>query len=285
MNVVLRPFAATDVEACGTICYHAFKNIAERHGFNPDLPTPEMAIGLIGMLSSHPNFHGVVAEHQGKPVGSNFIDERGVMAGVGPVTVDPGHQDRGVGRQLMEYAIQRSETGGKRGIRLTQAAYHSRSLSLYAKLGFAPRESLCVVQGATPDVAISGRKVRAATVADLGKCNAVCQAVHGHDRAGELTDAVQQGSATVVERDGAITGYATLVGYFGHAVAANNDDLKALVAASPAYPGPGFLLPASNAAVLRWSLENGLRVSHIATLMTRGEYQPPSGAYLPSILY
>jgi hypothetical protein len=127
--------------------------------------------------------------------------------------------------------------------------------------------------------------VRPATAADLKACNAVCQEVHGHDRAGELSDAVGQGSALVVESDGAITGYATLVGYFGHAVAATNDDLKALIAASPGYPGPGFLLPARNAEVLRWSLENGLKVSHVATLMTRGEYREPNGAYLPSILY
>lgn len=285
MHIVLRGYTEADAEACGYICYHAFKDIAERHGFSPDLPAPDVATGLIGMLGSHPKFHGVVAEHKGEIIGSNFVDERGSMAGVGPITVALAHQDRGVGRQLMEYAIQRSEVMGKKGMRLTQAAYHSRSLSLYAKLGFDPRESLCVVQGPTPSAAIAGRKVRPATSDDLKACNAVCQEVHGFDRAGELSDAVDQGSAMVVERDGAIAGYATLVGYFGHAVAAGNDDLKALIAASPAYPGPGFLLPARNAEVLRWSLDNGLKVIHVATLMARGEYKEPSGAYLPSILY
>lgn len=285
MNITLRPFTMADAEACGTICYHAFKNIAERHGFNPDLPTVDSAIGLTGMLGSHPQFHGVVAEHNGKPVGSNFIDERGPIDGVGPITVAPDYQDRGVGRKLMEYVLKRSATNGKRGIRLTQAAYHSRSLSLYAKLGFEARDSLCVVQGAVPSTTIAGRRVRSATEADMIDCNAVCQAVHGHDRAGELADAIQQGSAVVVERDGAIAGYATLVGYFGHAVTKNDDDLKALIAASPSYPGPGFMLPARNTSVLRWSLERGLKVVHVATLMAHGDYQDPAGAYLPSVLY
>jgi hypothetical protein len=39
----------------------------------------------------------VVAEIDGRVVGSNFLDERGPVRGVGPITVDPAAQGRGSG--------------------------------------------------------------------------------------------------------------------------------------------------------------------------------------------
>jgi len=44
--------------------------------------------------------------------------------------------------------------------------------------------------------------------------------------------AIQRGTATVVEHDGRITGYATTIGFFGHAVGETNEDLKALIGAA-----------------------------------------------------
>src|SRR5438105_301173 len=81
--------------------------------------------------------------------------------------------------------------------------------------------------------ALLGYTVRAASAADGAPCNRLCRQVHGHDRAGELADAIRQGTARVVERHGRITGYTTQVAFFGHAIAETTDDLKALVMASP----------------------------------------------------
>ena len=47
MDVILRAGTADDAEACGIICYEAFKKISEQHNFPPDFPTPEPAIGLL----------------------------------------------------------------------------------------------------------------------------------------------------------------------------------------------------------------------------------------------
>ena len=47
----------------------------------------------------------------------------------------------------------------------------------------------------------------------------------------------------------------------------------------------GTLLPARNGALLRWCLQNGLRINQQMTLMTIGMYNEPKGAYLPSILF
>ena len=170
-------------------------------------------------------------------------------------------------------------------IALVQSPYHNRSLSLYAKLGFQVRDQLACMQGTPPQGGIPGYRTRRATPADVEACNAVCRHVHGHDRAGELTDAVAQATALVVEHDGRISGYATGLAFFAHAVGENNEDLKALIMAADAFEGPGILVPATNADLFRWCLERGLRVQQLMTLMTIGLYTPPQGACLPSIFY
>jgi len=104
-------------------------------------------------------------------------------------------------------------------------------------------------------------------------------------RGGELDDAIKAGTARVVEHLGKITGYATDVVFFAHAVAETNQGLKALIGAAPGFPGGGFLLPTRNGDLFRWCLENRLRLVHQMTLMTTGLYNEPAGAYLPSVLY
>jgi hypothetical protein len=91
--------------------------------------------------------------------------------------------------------------------------------------------------------------------------------------------------ATVVEHDGRITGYATALAFFGHAVGEDNADLKALIGAAPVFGGPGFLVPTRNADLLRWCLQHGLRITQPMTLMSIGLYNEPQGAFLPSIAY
>jgi hypothetical protein len=185
----------------------------------------------------------------------------------------------------MQQALERVTERRFPGVRLVQAAYHARTLALYAKLGFIVREPLATLQGPPLAVQIPGYAVRPATDGDLDVCNQVCRSVHGHDRSGELLDAIQQGSATVVEHGGRITGYATPVAFFGHAVGETNEDLKALIGAAPTLPDPGFLLPIRNGELFRWCLEHGLRVIQTNTLMSFGLYNAPAGAFLPSILY
>jgi hypothetical protein len=237
------------------------------------------------MLLSRPDIHAVIAETDGRVVGSNFLWEADPVVGVGPITVDPGVQNKAIGRQLMGAVLERARQQGISAVRLVQAAYHSRSLSLYTKLGFVVREPLAVLQGHPPGSQMAGRGVRTATAADLDAANELSRRVHGHDRANDLRDAVGQGTATVVEHEGRITGYATSIGFFGHAVGETTEDLKALIAATPSFSGPGFLLPMRNAELFRWCLDQGLLVVQPVTLMSVGPYQEPQGAFLPSILY
>ena len=285
MGITLRAAKPGDAEVCGRICYEAFKAIATAHNFPMDFPSSEIAVGLLTMMLATPGVYGVVAESDGRVVGSNFVDERSVIAGIGPITVDPAVQNAAIGRRLMEHILERAAHLRFPGIRLVQAGYHNRSLCLYTKLGFETREPLSTLQGPPLALQIPGAAARPATATDLESCNQLCFRIHGHDRGGELRDAIAHGNATVVERGGRLTGYTTGIAFFGHAVAETNDDLKALIAAAPAFLGPGFLVPTRNGELLRWCLANGLRLVHQMTLMTVGLYNEPRGAYLPSIAF
>jgi GNAT superfamily N-acetyltransferase len=285
MILTLRPGTPADTERCGAICFDAFKTVADRHGFPPDFPSPQAAVASTARRLSHPAYYGVIAELDGRIVGSAFLDERLTIPCVASITVDPAAQNQMVGRRLMEALLQRVTERRYPGVRLTQAAYNPSSLSLYAKLGFEVRESLAVLQGKPLALAVPGYVVRPATRDDVGACDALCVRVHGHDRRVELEDAIERGRATVVEHADRLAGYATGVGFSGYAVGDDNTALKALIGAAPEFYGPGLLLPTRNAELFRWCLEHGLRIVQPMTLMTIGLYNEPRGAFLPSIVY
>jgi GNAT superfamily N-acetyltransferase len=284
-TLTIRRATPDDAAASGKICYEAFHKINTEHGFPPDLPAIEPAVDIMTMMFGHPGFYCVVAEEGGRVVGSNCMDERSPIAGIGPITIDPAAQNRGAGRKLMQAVMDRARERNAPGVRLVQAAFHTRSLSLYATLGFDAREPLSVMQGPAIQKKIEGYIVRPAGTEDLDACNLVSRKVHGHDRGGDLADSIAQGTAAVVERHGRITAYCSSLAFFGHAVAETNPDLQALIAAAEGFGGPGILVPTRNAELFRWCLTHGLRVMQPMTLMTVGLYNEPAGAYLASILY
>jgi predicted N-acetyltransferase YhbS len=285
MDLKLRRGVPADAAECGRICFEAFKSIAERHNFPPDFPSPDVASGLMALLIAHPNFYSIVAELDGRIVGSNFLDERSKIGGVGPITVDPNAQTRGIGRRLMENVLARSRERGFEGMRLVQAGYNNQSLCLYTKLGFCTREPLSLVTGSPPRVRLSGYNVRSASKEDIDACNWLCRTVHGHDRAGELEDAIREKTALVVERLGRMTGYATSIGFFSHAVSETNEDMMVLIGAAETITGPGILVPTRNHALFTWCLKNGLQLNQQMTLMSIGMCCEPAGVYMPSVIY
>ena len=285
MTITIRDAEPADAARFGQIIFDGFAALADHHRFPRDFPSAEVASDIAAMLLSHPAFAGVAAEADGAVIGCNFVNVSPFIAGIGPITVDPAVQNRGVGRALMQAVMEKAQARALPAVRLVQAAYHNRSLCLYTSLGFQTREPLSVLTGTPLGLRFPGYEVRVAESADLPACDALCRAVHGFDRAGELAEAVASGSAHVVEHLGRIAGYTTGIGFFAHSVAENHQALKALIGAAIEITGPGFLLPTRNYDVLSWCLAHGLRLVMQMTLMTIGPYQEPEGAWLPSILY
>jgi predicted N-acetyltransferase YhbS len=283
----IRAIRPEDVEACGRVAYAAHRAVASVHNYPPEHPSAEFSIGLIGNKLKDPDAWGILAESDGRILGSVFLNlfPSTPVAAIGPLTVDPAAEG-GVGRGLMQAALDEARRRGIGQVRLVQSPNHLRSLALYVKLGFEAREPLLLVHGAPLALAaIDGCVVRRATPEDAPACERLGVAVHGFARALELRSAIEQKTATVVERAESISGYATAIGLRGHAVAEATDDLKALIASAPAILGPGFFVPVRNGALLRWLLDNDFRILWPATLMTTGPYHEPAGAFLPSIAF
>lgn len=284
-KIKLRAGTGKDGSVCGKICFDAFHSIAAKHNFPSEFPLLTPTVDIISSMLINPGFYSVVAEVGGKVVGSNFLDERGDIVGIGPISIDPHLQNLGVGRQLMQDVVDRAISQNRLGIRLNTAAHHGRSISLYSKIGFKIQEPILILQGQQVKDRIPHAKVRAAKMTDVEATSQLCEKIHGHNRRNEVIDAIASGSAKVVERNGRITGYTSEVSFFGHTVGETNDDIKALIAATKEYKGAGFLLPARNHELLMWCLSNNLKVVMSMVHMTIGLYNNPQGAYLPGILY
>jgi GNAT superfamily N-acetyltransferase len=146
-DATIRRARPEDARPCGRICYEAFVKINTDHGFPPELPEAGAAVGVLSMMVSYPGFWCVVAERNGRIIGSTCLDERSRVSGAGPVTVEPSGQNSGVGRHLMEAALNRSRERQVPSVRLLRSSFHNRSLALYTRLGFDTREPMSVMQG------------------------------------------------------------------------------------------------------------------------------------------
>ncbi len=289
MRIRIRPARQADIPECGRILFAAFKKVADQHGFPPDFSSPEAALGVARVLVTSRRFYGVVAEteREGRIVGSNFLSERDPIRSVGPVSVDPDVQARGVGRQLMQAVLAR--TSGAPGVRLVQDAFNAVSLSLYASLGFEVKEPLALVAGKSKSRPPRGIDVRPLRHGDVEQCAALCERVHGFPRTAELRYALDRFSPLVAIRHSRICAYAASLTLWpvAHAVAETEEDLQALIlAASAASSGAlSFLVPTRRAAFFRWCLGEGFRIVKPMTLMALGAYREPNGAFLPSVAY
>jgi GNAT superfamily N-acetyltransferase len=287
-EVTLRPAEAADTDELARIVFEAFGDIHDHHRFPRDFPALEAAAAMMGAWVPHPAVWGVVAEVDGTIVGSNFLDERDPIRGVGPITIDPKAQNAGVGRRLMEAVIERGKQAP--GIRLLQDGFHMRSLSLYTRLGFDTKASCIVMQGEPRDEPVSGVEVRPVTEDDLEECEALCKKVHRFERTGALRDSVLHPPFTpfAALRDGRIVAYASMVDFWpmAHGVAESEQDMQALLlGAAAAVEGPIALLVPLESNLFRWGLEQRLRAVKPMNLMALGSYQEPQGAWFPSVIY
>ncbi len=295
MPIQLRKPTPADAEPCGRIIYEAFRCIAQQHNFPTDFPSVDSAIGMARAFIGPPCIFGVIAEQDGQIIGSNFLHESDPISGVGPITVDPKSQSKGVGRQLMQAVLEHGKKSA--GIRLVQEAFNTTSMSLYASLGFEVKEPLVVLAGQLktpspppPPTDAPAAQVRPLHESDLEACAALCRHVHHFDRTSELRVALNTPMFRPIGlwRSGQLAAYITAPTFWllSHAVAQTDQDLQDLLTAAAAEDGQiSLLLPTRQSALFRWCLGQGLRIIKPMTLMTIGEYQNPRGAWLPSVLY
>ena len=284
MTIELQQARAEDVPELGRICYEAFKDLSDRHGFPSDFASVEFAQQVVGMLVQLETVHSIGAfDDAGEPKGSNFINMWGDVAGIGPVSVDIGAQGEGIGRLLMEDVIANARGQSYEMIRLCQDSFNMQSLALYASLGFDAKEPLAylaLTSEGEPDPAF-----RPATLADVPAMDELCREVYHISRRGECETLVGVGFPAFVLDRGHVAGY--LLGTaLGHGVAESDDDMLALLAGHGATVSDAHsFLPIRSGELYRRALAAGHRNIKVMNLMALGPYEEPQGSYAPSAMF
>lgn len=283
MAIELRAPTAADAPELGRICYEAFKDISESHGFPSDFQSVEFAQQIIGLFIQQEDIYAVGAFDSGAPKGSNFLNMWGDVAGIGPVSVDVSSQGRGIGRQTMQDVIAHGRDNNYDMIRLCQDSFNMQSLALYASLGFDTKEPLSYLHLAS-SLPVDGN-VRPATTDDLDAMDELCRSIYRISRKPEYTALLTLGFPAFVVDRGHVAGY-ILGTVMGHGVAESDDDMLALLAALGAHtPDSHSLVPLRNGELYRRALAAGHRNTKVMNLMALGPYDEPQGTYCASVMF
>lgn len=283
MGIELRQARAEDVPELGRICYEAFKDISESHGFESDFPSVEFAQQVVGMLTSQEDVYGVGAFDGAAPKGSNFLELWDDVAGIGPVSVDVSSQGDGVGRKTMEHVVAHARDQGFEQVRLCQDSFNMRSLALYTSVGFTVKEPLSFMLLSADNAADPA--VRPATTADFDAMDELCRSIHGFSRRNETERLISFGFPAFVLDRGGVRGY--LLGTaMGHGVAQSDDDMAALINTMGAnVENAHSLIPLRNGTLYRALLASGHKNQKVMNLMAYGPYEEPQGTFCPSVLF
>jgi len=285
-GVQLVPAEPQHVPELGRICYEAFKDIADRHGFAPDFPSVQAARKVIGMMVEREDCYGVAAVVNGELAGSNYLSFTDPVAGVGPITVDCAFQGRDLGRALMQDVIDHASRNNITRVRLLQDTFNTASLSLYASLGFEVKHPVAEMHfnGAVK----ADATVRPVQEGDIDALDALCQKNYKTSRRNELSAAVRTALSPVLrERGGRFTGY-LIPGIFGHGVAETPDDAVALATQAGRlipHERARSLCPLEDGPLFRAFLKAGCRTVKMMNVMAMGPYEAPTSVWMPSILY
>lgn len=178
---------------------------------------------------------GVLAEAGGEVVASALWWPYGDgLATCGIVIVSPAIQGRGLGRMLMEHLI---AANGGRGILLNSTEEGRR---LYTSFGFRDigtvhqHQAWIPAEWAGPPLSGDDRRVRAARPDDMPAILRIDQSAFGAPRTRMVEEFHRIGVAAVIERDGAVEGFAICRPFglgqaIGPVVARSCEDARSLI--------------------------------------------------------
>ena len=286
MPLELVPAKPEHVDEMGRICYEAFKDIHDRHGFPPDFPSTAFARMVMAGLVRREDCYVVVGIENGQPVGSNGLLIPDEVGGVGPVSVEVPAQGRGIGRALMRDVLAHAERSGIEMVRLMQDSFNMGSLSLYASLGFDTKDPIAMIQPAP--VPCEDGSVRPVMESDLPTIDELSRRIYKVSRRNEVASLIQPPFRPLLrERDGRVSGYFVL-GMPGHGVYETEEDALALVGEAATGVPAEFarcFCPLTEGGLYRKLLAAGGRAIKVMNLMALGPYEPPEGVWMPSVAY
>jgi GNAT superfamily N-acetyltransferase len=217
-----------------------------------------------------------IAEVGDRPVGTVATCRFGPVAWVAMMLVDEAHRGRGIGRALMNRALEHLDAQGVRSIRLDATPLGE---PLYASLGFAAETTFARYQGDLPGISGSGRLGKVHAAESPEDVAALDREVTGTDRRRLLDRLASEypGSLRVFVSKRRIRGYllsrpGAQACQIGPCIADAEGGLALFVDAARRYPGRRVLIdiPTSHATATSLVEGFGLTVARRLTRMGRG---------------
>ncbi|MBT3603306.1 MAG: GNAT family N-acetyltransferase [Candidatus Latescibacteria bacterium] len=280
MLITLRPAVEKDIEACAKAMYTAFITVDKQHGFPSYFTDFNHAKDAAKSLITNPHGYGIVATENNRVIASAFINEKRPTRAIGPVSVHPDFQGKGIGRKLMENLLERAQDAPS--IRLTQDAFNTTSLSLYTSFGFALVESLVWIEGKFKNTPTNVPVIHPIQEENRNGCIELCQNVAGIHRVPDnLTD-----THCRIQNEH-ITAYTVGLSTDGYTFAETENEMRALMLGMAAQKMGTLscLMPTQYTDLLLWCLSEGFKIKKPLNLMVKGAYQKPNGFYFPNLLY
>ena len=293
-DVTLRAVEQRDVERVGDLNFVAFYRVAVAHGLQPGIGTPAESRGYIRHLLTIDPLGGTLAEEDGEVVGVAWVHPRGPVATIGPIAVDPRAQGRGIGRRLLDRAVELAGRGVPQ-VRRVHEAFNTHALGLYLHAGFrvvAPLLDMELPAGTALPAAPPSRAVvvRPATADDRTRLLARDARGFGAPRPQNVDLYLTRGRALVAESPTALIGYALGIGFrgTGYLGSASADDpalllsLLLTLAAELASHGVTVrtLIPAADRRLVEGLTTAGFRVFRACHYMVRGGGTAPPANYV-----
>lgn len=290
MSFEIRRMTREDVAEVGRIGVEAFNDLMARHNRPPLYPNPQVGpLAATAYLSIDPE-HCVVATEQGKVIGSVFYRRRGDTVSVGPATVAPVAQGRGVGTKLFRRVI--DDEPSARSMRIIQDSLNLPSFELLVRIGYSLGEEVAMftLPEGFREERDSNAAVRVARAEDLGEIMAMDRKRFGSDRRRDFEFLRRFGKILTIHSEGKVQGYLAQMPtpgrtMLGPAGAENSEALLRLIlgAVGETLGELSLILPARSHESVKALLGIGFRLVGLSNLMYRGHWQPPAGAYAYSL--
>lgn len=156
-------------------------------------------------------------DEQGQIVAFNIAHRSGTEGWMGPLAVRTDRQGLGLGRTIVETAIEWLRRRGVRTLGLETMPRTVENIGFYSRLGFTPNHLTITMTGEATRRAVSGPVVRLSQLRKnlqrelIARCRErLLQSTPGYDfaREMELTDELDIGDTVAIERDDAIAAFA-----------------------------------------------------------------------------
>jgi GNAT superfamily N-acetyltransferase len=290
MTFEIRRMTREDIPEVGRIGVEAFNDLMARHNRPPLYPDPQVGpLAATAYLSIDPE-RSLVAMDENRIIGSIFYRRRGETVSVGPATVAPAAQGRGVGTKLFQTVIEREPNA--RSMRIMQDSLNLASFELLVRIGYSLGEEVAMftLPAGFREEHESDPTVRVARAEDLVEILALDRRLFGSDRKRDFEFLRRFGKILAIHSGKALDGYLAQMPTPGRIMlgpggADSPEALRRLVqhAVGETLGELSLLVPARDYENIKPLLATGFRLVGLSNLMFRGSWNPPSGAYAYSL--